>query len=122
MTARKSNAYKKGLLAEMLAGLLLMLKGYRIVAWRVKTPVGEIDLIARRGKTLAFIEVKARRTLEEALGAVSPRMQGRIARAAQYYISQNPAHVALEMRFDLFALSLLPLRWRHLDNGWQVDS
>ena len=116
--ARK-DTYKFGLLAETLAGLFLMAKGYRILERRYKTPVGEIDLIARRGKTIVFIEVKARGELTAALESVTPNMKNRITRAGQYFLSSHPALSSCDMRFDLIALAP-PFYLRHLDNAWQA--
>lgn len=112
------DGYEFGLLAESLAALFLMAKGYRILARRFKTPVGEIDLIARRGCTIAFIEVKARGNLSAALESVTPMMKSRIGRAAQYFLSSNAALSSCVLRFDLIALAP-PFYLRHLDNAWQ---
>lgn len=98
-----------------------MLKGYKILGWRVKTPVGEIDLVARRGRALAFVEVKARRNLPEALDAVHGRNRSRVSRAAQYYIGGNPEKAALDLRFDIIALAP-PLSLRHIKGAWDDPS
>jgi putative endonuclease len=110
--------YETGLSAERFAALILRLKGYRILARRYKTPVGEIDLIAGRGKMLAFIEVKARLRLEDALAATTPAMRQRIVRAAYYFIAGHPMLAEREMCFDLIAFRP-PFYWRHLDNAWR---
>lgn len=120
MKSERTN-HQAGLVAENLAAFLLRLKGYRIVARRYKTPVGEIDLIVRRRRTLAFVEVKARATMEDALAAVTPHMRERIQRAAGHFISGRPELAGFDMRFDLIALAP-PLRWRHLDNAWRLDT
>ena len=70
--------------------LLLRLKGYRIVARRYKTPVGEIDLVALKGKRLAFVEVKRRKSLEDAAWTLPTRQRRRIVRAAQYWLAAHP--------------------------------
>ena len=102
---------------EALAALYLRAKLYRIVARRVKTPVGEIDLIARRGPLTVFVEVKARTragTEAEALAAVN---QGRIARAAQFYLARHPALAETALRFDVIFLA--PFAWpRHIVNAF----
>ena len=72
--------------AEILSAWLLRLKGYRILARRFKTPVGEIDLIAKRASTIAFIEVKARPTAAAAMESVSARQRRRITRAALVFL------------------------------------
>ena len=81
MKQARAKAYRSGLFAETLTALLLRLKGQRIVAQRYRTPVGEIDLVALKGKRLAFIEVKRRETKEEAAWmlpqAATPHRQSR---------------------------------------------
>lgn len=117
----KVKTYEFGLLAEEAAAFFLMMKGYRILARRYKTPVGEVDLVARRGKKIVFVEVKARRRGEDALSSVTPHMQVRILRAAQHYISRNPSLVDYELRFDLIAFAP-PFFLRHLDNAWRPST
>jgi putative endonuclease len=77
--AERQVAFRLGLSAETRAAALLLAKGFRIVARRWRSPVGEIDLVARRGRLLVFVEVKARGVLEDAAEAVTPRQQRRIA-------------------------------------------
>lgn len=115
---RKIKAYENGMRAEKIAAIMLRLKGYRILATRYKTPVGEIDLIAKRGRTLAIIEVKTRGDALSAMEAVTPKNQGRVTQAAQYYLSRNPALAACDIRFDVIVMGW-PFFWRHLDNAWQ---
>ncbi|MFA7277324.1 MAG: YraN family protein [Pseudobdellovibrionaceae bacterium] len=110
------SSYTRGLLAEIWAMAYLLFKGYRIRAWRYKTPVGEIDIIASRGQTLVFAEVKQRGDLDKASGAVSPHMQGRISRAAQHFLAGTPRKHWENIRFDVVAVA--GLRIRHLDNTW----
>lgn len=93
-------AVRDGRAAEWLAALWLRCRGWRILGRRVRTPVGEIDIIARRGKQLAFIEVKRRPTREEALAALKPRQQRRIVRAAACWLAGQSWAVALDVRFD----------------------
>jgi putative endonuclease len=106
-------AFKTGLSAESRAAAYLMLKGYRILAKRFRTPYGEIDIVARRRNLVAFVEVKARASLDEAAYAVSPRQQARIVEAAQAWLMAHPEHAEFELRFDvmLIAPARLP---RHL--------
>lgn len=118
--SRKEWSYRYGLWAEYAAALWLLLRGYRIVARRYKTPVGEIDLIVRKGRLLAFIEVKARSDMTAALHAVTPAMRKRIVRAAQYFLVSQGMADDLEVRFDLIAVSL-PFYCRHLDNAWEAS-
>jgi putative endonuclease len=76
MREKRVRAYRSGLVAETLAALMLRLKGYAIVAQRYKTPVGEIDLVALKGRRLAFVEVKRRKTAEDAPGRCPPGSAG----------------------------------------------
>lgn len=108
--------YRRGLRAEHLAAIFLRFKGYGVLERRFKTPVGEIDLVARRGTTLVFVEVKERNDMRTALECISPQMKARITRAAQYYLSAHPECQGYDMRFDVVALN--GLRIRHLDNAW----
>ena len=106
-------AFRTGLSAETRAAAYLMAKGYRILAKRFRTPYGEIDLVARKRNLLAFVEVKARASLDEAAYAVTPRQQRRIIDAAQAWLMAHPDLAEFELRFDaiLVAPRSLP---RHL--------
>ena len=113
---RRERAESWGRRAETLAALWLQLKGYRILARRVRTPAGEIDLIARRGRQVAFVEVKARGDMRGAAEAITPRGMRRIARASKFilarYLRRNDS-----ARFD--AVYIRP--WRlpvHLKGAW----
>lgn len=97
----RRTAEKSGHRAESLAALWLRLKGYRILARRFKTPVGEIDLIARRGRAIAFVEVKARKERSTAAEAVHGRNQARVVRAAQWWLSRHGQYIEHEVRFDV---------------------
>lgn len=102
-------AFRTGLSAESRAAAYLMAKGYRILAKRFRTPHGEIDLVAKRRNLIAFVEVKARSSLDEAAYAVTPRQKARIIDAAQAWLVAHPEHAEFEMRFD--AMLIAP---RHL--------
>jgi len=106
-------AFRTGLSAEARAAALLIAKGYRILAKRFRTPHGEIDIIARKRSLVAFVEVKARGSLDDAAYAVTPRQQQRIIDAAQAWLMAHPDHAEFELRFDaiLVAPRSLP---RHL--------
>ena len=105
---------------ETLAAWYLRLKGYRIVATRVKTPVGEIDLIASRFGTTAFIEVKARQHRSEEAVALDAVNTSRIPRAAQYYVARHPALAETPLRVDVIFLA--PGTWpRHVKNAFQGE-
>jgi putative endonuclease len=102
-------AFRTGLSAESRAAAFLIAKGYRILAKRFRTPHGEIDLVAKKRNLLAFIEVKARASLDEAAYAVTPRQQARIIDAAQGWLAAHPEHAEFDLRFD--AILIAP---RHL--------
>ncbi len=103
----------RGRRAEALALLALLLRGYRPVARNLKTPVGEIDLVVRRGRVLAVIEVKTRGTLADAAESIRPQQQARIRRAAEWLLNRRPDLAHLTIRFD--AVLVLPRSWpRHL--------
>lgn len=93
-----------------------MLKGYRILTRREKTPAGEIDLIVVRGRRLAFVEVKARRTLEEAQDAVTSQQRRRIEDAADLWLARRPRYHDFEIGFDV--VFVVPGHWpQHVANG-----
>ena len=109
--------YRRGHRGEWLASLALMVKGFRIVARRYRTPLGEIDLIARRGDLVLIVEVKARRTLMEAMEAVARTSERRIEAAADLWLSRQPDFGRLSVRFDMVAV--LPWRWPvHVENAF----
>jgi putative endonuclease len=108
-------AYRKGHRGERLAALALMLKGYRILARRHRTKLGEIDLIARRGDLVLMVEVKARPTLTEAMEALTRTSERRIEAAADLWLARQPDYGRLSVRFDMVAV--LPRRWPvHVEN------
>lgn len=122
MTSARSQrgglARLSGRRGEVLAALLLMLKGYRILGFRLASPQGEIDLLALRGGVLAVIEVKRRTTLEGALEAVRPDQRLRLRRAAAAVAAGRPALKGLTVRLDLIALA--PGRApRHIPDAWK---
>ena len=117
--AHRVGAERHGHRSEAIAAWWLRLKGYRIVASRYRTAAGEIDLIARRGRVLAFVEVKARADFRAAADAVSPRQQHRIARAASQFLAARPHLARLDQRFD--ALLIVRRTWpRHLPDAWRT--
>ena len=107
-SARRRRAHRAGHGAERLAIVYLRLKGYRIVARRYLVKGGEIDIIARKGKLIAFVEVKRRARLEEAMIAIEPAKRRRIARAARVFLSRQRAS-GLTLRAD--AIYCAPWRW-----------
>lgn len=118
MKARTS--YKTGIDAESLCRLALRLKFYRILATRYKTPMGEIDIVAGRGRTVVAVEVKARATRDEALASIQPPQRARIARALQDFVMRHPRYAGCHLRFDV--MLALPRRWpAHIVNAWRVE-
>jgi putative endonuclease len=113
-------AFKIGLSAESRAAAYMIARGYRILARRFRTPVGEIDIVAGRRNTLVFIEVKARDTLDAAAEAVTGRNKQRIVAAAEFWLSQHPDDVTRDMRFDavLVAPGKLP---RHIAGAFDAS-
>src|ERR1700693_2631655 len=98
-------AFRLGLSAESRAAMFLIAKAYRILARRWKTPFGEIDIVARRRRTLVFVEVKARGSNDEAAEAVSERTKQRIIRAAELWLAHRPENVNAEIRFDVIVIA-----------------
>lgn len=112
----RQSRYWRGLRAEWLACVALICRGYWILAVRNKTPLGEIDIVARRGRLLVFVEVKARANSEDAEASVSQRQRDRIRRAADFWLARAPRYHDFEIRFDL--VLVLPWAWpRHIESG-----
>ena len=120
MTDKRRKAEQRGRRAEKLAKLLLRLKGYRILFSRYRCPVGEIDLVATDKGTLVCIEVKLRRSLEDAAASLTRRQQNRIVQAAELLRASLPNGAKMGIRFDLIALA--PKSWpRHIKSAWRPD-
>jgi putative endonuclease len=117
-TARRRAAYRRGRRSEALAVWLLRLKGYRILARGLRSHLGEIDIVAARGKTVVFVEVKARGEVAQAAEALSRRQQGRIVRATSAFLAQRPRLANHQVRFDVILLTpgALP---RHIADAWR---
>lgn len=117
--ARGAAARLAGRRAEVWAAIWLMAKGYRILGFRLRTPQGEIDLLAQRGEVLAVVEVKQRATLESALEAVTQTQRERLRRAGQMLAARRPSLQKLAVRLDLIALApgKLPIHSRDAWNG-----
>ena len=82
-----------------------MAKGFRIAARRYKTPVGEVDIVARRRRVLLFVEVKARSRHDDAAEAVTAKQQKRIVAAAQYWLASHPDDCTKYIRFDVISVT-----------------
>lgn len=118
MKARR-RAERRGRSAELVAALWLMGKGYRILAQRARTPFGEVDLAAVKGKTLAIVEVKARRSLSAGLDSVSFRQRERIARAGLALARRyRMAHASVRLDLMIVRPWAAPV---HLRNAWGED-
>lgn len=105
---KRRKAERRGHAAEYWAALYLLLKGYRILAIRYRTRLGEIDLIARKKHLVAIIEVKARSSGERAVDAVGFHSQQRIRAAADLWLSRRKDAARFSLRFDIIAI--LPRR------------
>jgi len=113
-------AFRLGLSAESRAAAYLIAKGYRIVARRWRSPVGEVDIIARRRQVLIFVEVKARARLDDAAESVTERQQRRIAAAAAAWLAEHPDDVNSDIRFD--AVLVAPRRLpRHIPAAFEAE-
>ena len=127
MTKQKLNRARKGHFGEAIAAMLLICKGYRIIHRRLRSPLGEVDLLARHGKTLVVVEVKWRAELETALYAVSKKQQARLQRVGealfqqQAYEQQASEQKASEqeidtLRFDVICIA--PFKIKHIQNAF----
>jgi putative endonuclease len=114
-------AFRTGISAESRAAALLIVKGFRILARRWRSPVGEIDIIARRRSLLVFVEVKARETLDDAAWSVTERQRGRIIAAAEAWLAQNADDRIHDIRFDamLVAPGRIP---RHIPAAFDAST
>jgi len=112
-------AFRTGISAESRAAAFLIAKGFRILARRWKSPVGEIDIIARRRSLLVFVEVKARERLDDAAWSVTDRQRLRIVAAAEAWLARYPDDRIRDMRFDavLVAPGRIP---RHIPSAFDV--
>ena len=105
--------------SEWLAAALLMLKGYQILGFRLKTRAGEIDILARRGRTLAVVEVKRRSTMDQALAALGPDQYERLLDAGRAVLRQRPSLAGHLLRIDIVALAprRFPRHRRNVNRG-----
>lgn len=117
-SARGAAARLSGRRGEVVAAAWLMLKGYRILGFRLKTPIAEIDLLALRGRTLAVVEVKRRTSLANALETVTFDQRDRLRRAGALIAARRPALADATVRLDLVALApkRLPV---HIPDAWR---
>ncbi len=112
-------AYAYGLRAETVATLWLRARLYKILARNFRAHGGEIDIVARRGRTIVFVEVKARGALDDAIIAITPQKQRRFSLAAGRWVAANPWAMSYTLRAD--AIFLAPGRLpRHLENAFEL--
>jgi len=114
-------SHARGVEAEERAVDYLLGQGYLILQRRYKTKFGEIDIVALREDMLCFVEVKARKTKDEAFESVTVRIQKRIEQSALFFLSQNPKYADFSMRFDVIVFDLV-FQITHLDNAWEARS
>jgi len=112
-------AFHVGISAESRAAAFLIAKGFRILARRWRSPLGEIDIVARRRRLLVFAEVKARPTIDKAAESVNVRQRRRIAAAAEIWLAANPDDSIRDIRFDaiLVAPGKIP---QHIPAAFEV--
>ncbi len=103
----KKKTYQFGILAERIAIIFLRLKGYQILAWRYKTYFGEIDIVAKKGKIIAIVEVKARKIESDFETVLRPRQMQRIRKAAEFFLSRNSKLQNHQIRFDFVFVNQL---------------
>jgi putative endonuclease len=113
-------AFRVGISAESRAAAFLIAKGFRILARRWRSPLGEIDIVARRRHLLVFAEVKARASLAEAAESVDQRQRRRIAAAVEIWLAANPDKTIFDIRFDaiLVAPRKIP---RHIPAAFEAS-
>lgn len=117
-SARRA-AYAYGLHAETIATLWLRARLYTILARNYRIQGGEIDIVARRGRTIAFVEVKARATLEDAAIAITPQKRRRIGCAVNRWLATHPWAAGFTLRAD--ALFIAPGRLpRHVEHAFEL--
>jgi putative endonuclease len=102
---KRKAAEVRGRWAETRAEAALAAEGWQVLARRVRTPAGELDLVAERDGLLAFVEVKTRPSLAEAAFVLGPRQRARLLAAAECWIAEHPGHGAAGVRFDLFLVA-----------------
>lgn len=107
---------RSGWIAEWAVVVYMTLKGYRLIARRYKTHVGEVDLIMARNRRVAFIEVKYRQTLALCEAAITPNLRQRVRRSANLWLAKHTRYHGYDVGFDL--VLLCPWRWpHHIENG-----
>jgi putative endonuclease len=118
---KKVAAFESGISAESRAAAMLLVKGYRILARRFRTPAGEIDIVEKRRTALVFVEVKTRARYEDAVEAVTEQQRRRIVRAAECWLAQRPQDGEGDVRFDVVIITpgRLP---QHIPAAFDADA
>jgi putative endonuclease len=114
-------AFRSGISAESRAAAMLLVKGYRILARRFRTPAGEIDIVCKRRNALVFVEVKTRASYEEAVEAVTDRQRRRIVGAAEYWLQARPQDGEGDVRFDVVIITPGKLP-QHIPAAFDADA
>lgn len=114
----RRSAERRGRVAELAAAAFYAARGYAVLARRFKSAGGEVDIVARRGDTLAFVEVKLRRDLDEAIAAVRPAARRRIERAGRAFLALRPDVADCAVRYDVFAVA--GWRVRRVADAWRA--
>ena len=117
---RRRVTFLRGHRAEWIALLFLLMKGYRPLARRYAASGGEIDLIVIRGETIAFVEVKARGLMDDALSAITPAKRRRFSRAVRAWLSRNGWAADKTWRAD--AVFIAPKHWpQHIVSAFELE-
>lgn len=111
--------YYKGMWSERFAIIWMGLKGYRVLVHRFLSPLGEVDLILKKGPTIVFMEVKNRPSFRAGLESITPRQQRRIGNGARDFLARNPYFSGNKCRFDLFLV--VGFRCRHIKDAWRLS-
>ena len=118
--ADRRRAERRGRTAELVAALYMMTKGYRPLAWRLKTSLGEIDLIMKSGRRIVFVEVKTRAEIDKGLVSITPFSAQRMLDAARLWIGRNARDLGADYRFDILVVSAY--HWpRHIQNAFGAE-
>jgi len=117
--ASRRKAEWRGRLAEFLVSYLYRFQGFQILETRFRAPGGEIDFIARRGKLIAFIEVKLRADADAAIAAVTPKNRRRLEQAARSYMAKRPHFAEFAVRYDIAAVS--GFRVKLVKDAWRAQ-
>lgn len=119
--SKKQKAYLFGIIAEIIVIFFLIIKLYKIRAWRYRSIYGEIDIIATKGKKIFFIEVKARKFYKDFTeNLVTNKQIKRISNSANFYISKNKNFLNYNATFDVVFISA-SFKFKYISNAWQLS-